>query len=167
MDEPTLGKIFLQELKEEERATRECLERIPIDKLYDYKPHEKSMPMGYLAVLVADILRWIAHTITKGDIDFKTWEQANVKTTKDLVEHFDKCMAQAEQALENVLDEELEKTFKLKNNEQVLFTSTKKETVGSSIRHLVHHRGQLTVYMRLNNIAVPSIYGPSADEKSY
>lgn len=163
----TLGKLFLEELKWEERASRQCLERIPVEKLADWKPHEKSMKMGYLAQLVAELPKWIAHMITKGDIDFATYQQTEIKTTDQLVKFFDKNMADAKAALETVSDEELEKNFSLKNKGQVLFTSPKKENIMSSLNHWVHHRGQLTVYMRLNEIPVPSIYGPSADEKVF
>lgn len=163
----TLGKLFLEELQSEERATRQCLERIPIEKLAEWKPHEKSMKMGYLAQLVAELPKWIAHMITTGDIDFATWQHTEIKTTQQLVKFFDKNMEDAKAALGTVSDEELHKDFSLKNQGQVLFSSPKKENIMSSINHLVHHRGQLTVYMRLNNILVPSIYGPSADEKVF
>jgi uncharacterized damage-inducible protein DinB len=167
MENTTFGKIFWEELEAEARASRKCLERIPIDKLSEWKPHEKSMQMGYLALIVAEIPRWIQHMIEKGDIDFATYEHFQPKNTKELVSHFDKNMKDAKKALMNVSDKELDKPFSLKNKGQVLFTSPKKDNVSSSINHLVHHRGQLTVYMRLNNIPVPSIYGPSADDKLF
>jgi uncharacterized damage-inducible protein DinB len=76
-------------------------------------------------------------------------------------------MKEAKKALQKVSDEDMAKPFPLKNNDQVLFSSPTKDFISSTINHLVHHRGQLTVYMRLNNILVPSIYGPSADEKGF
>lgn len=160
MPNKIIGKFFQDELKSEERATRRCLERIPVEKLADWKPHEKSMQMGYLALLCAEIPRWITHMITIGDIDFATFKQTEIKTTEQLVKLFDKNMEDAKAALEGVSDEELETDFSLKRNGQVLFKSPRKENIMSSINHLAHHRGQLTVYMRLNNIPVPSIYGP-------
>ena len=162
----TLGKLYWEELKDEAVATRKCLERIPLE-LSAWKPHDKSMPLGYLALVVSEIPRWISHAIKEGDIDFATFKHFQPKTTEELVKHFDENMEGAKKALENVSDEALEESFSLKNNGQVLATDSKKHTVSSSINHLVHHRGQLTVYMRLNNIAVPSIYGPSADDKSF
>lgn len=167
MENKTFGKMFWGELEAEARASRKCLERIPVDKLSEWKPHEKSMNMGYLAIIVAEIPRWIQHMIEEGDIDFATWKSPEVKTTEELVAHFEKNLEGAKNALMNVSDEELEKDFSLKNQGQVLFTSSKKDNVSSSINHLVHHRGQLTVYMRLNNVPVPSIYGPSADDKTF
>jgi uncharacterized damage-inducible protein DinB len=166
MKETTLGAAFLKELEAEAAASRKCLERIP-ESLFGWKPHEKSMNMGYLALLVAEIPKWITHMVEKGDIDFATFEHFQPKTTAELVNHFDENLKAAKNALGHVSDEALAKTFSLKNRGQILFSSPIKENIGSSINHLVHHRGQLTVYMRLNNIPVPSIYGPSADDRSF
>jgi uncharacterized damage-inducible protein DinB len=166
MKEKSLGEIYLNELEAEVPATRKCLERIPIE-LSGWKPHEKSMALGYLALLVAEIPRWITYIIEKKEIDFATFTHFQPKTTDELVRHFDENLEGARKALRNVKDEQFEETFSLKNQGKLLFSSTIKENIGSSINHLVHHRGQLTVYMRLNNITVPSIYGPSADDKSF
>ena len=125
------------------------------------------MALGYLALLVAEIPRWIAFIIEKGEIDFATFSHFQATSTEELVKHFDQNMEAATRALKGVTNEQLEETFSLKNQGQLLFSSSKKFNVSSSINHWVHHRGQLTVYMRLNGIAVPSIYGPSADEKTF
>jgi uncharacterized damage-inducible protein DinB len=162
----TFGTEYSKELESEVKATRRCLELIP-DKLYSWKPHEKSMNMGYLALLVADIPRWISFAIEKGEVNFATYEQFQLSTTDALLKHFDANVEKAKQLLNKVSNDELGKPFYLKNKEQVLMTSTQKETIQSSINHWVHHRGQLTVYMRLNDIAVPSIYGPSADDPGF
>jgi uncharacterized damage-inducible protein DinB len=105
--------------------------------------------------------------IEKGEIDFATYDHYRPKTTAELVKHFDENLIATRKALQNVTDAGLSKTFVLKNQEQILFSSPVVENIGSSINHLVHHRGQLTVYMRLNNIPVPSIYGPSADDNVF
>ena len=162
----TLGIHFLKELESEESSTRKCLERIP-PELSGYKPHEKSMPMGYLSLIVAEIPKWISHTIEKSEIDFATFEHFQPKTTAELVKHFDENMAGAKRALKNISDENFSAPFHLKNKGLLLLTMPKDVSVGQSINHLAQHRGQLTVYMRLNNILVPSIYGPSADDKSF
>lgn len=162
----SLGEILLKELETEAPASRKCLERIP-DPLSNWKPHEKSMPMGYLSLLVAEIPRWISETITTDVIDFATWKHYQPKNTAELVNHFDENMKGALDALRNTTDKALSEMFYLKNNGQTLLSSQKGESVSQSINHLVHHRGQLTVYMRLNNISVPSIYGPSADERGF
>ena len=158
---------FLHELNTEYRATRACLERVP-EKLFDYKPHPRSMTMGYLTLLVAEIPLWIKHMVKDGEIDFVTFKHASPKTTSELLAHFEDNMQGARAALQGTTDEALsEGTFTLKANGQVLYTSKKLNDVGLTINHWVHHRGQLTVYMRLNDIDVPSIYGPSADDKNF
>lgn len=157
---------FLNELEAEATATRKCLERIP-ESLFEWRPHEKSMTLGYLSLLVAEIPKWIAHMLEKSEIDFSTFEHIQPKNTAELVNHFNDNMQAAKKALQAASDESLADPFYLKNQGQVLFSSPKKENIGSSINHMVHHRGQLTVYMRLNDIPVPSIYGPSADDKGF
>jgi len=166
MNDTAIAAMYSKELEAEALATRKCLERISPD-LFGWKPHEKSMTLGYLALLVADIPKWITYVLEKGEIDFATYEHFQPKTTSELVNHFDENLGGAKSALSKVSDEGLSGTFSLKNQGQILFSAPKKETVGSSINHLVHHRGQLTVYMRLNNIPVPSIYGPSADDRVF
>jgi uncharacterized damage-inducible protein DinB len=162
----TLVNQFLKELDEEAPATRKCLERIP-EELFNWKPHEKSMPMGYLAVVVSDVPNWITAMAEGSEIDFAKWEKFIAKTNVELVAHFDDALKKAKDALSKVSDEDLAPDFHLKNNGEILFTAPKIDNIGSSIRHWVHHRGQLTVFMRLKDIAVPSIYGPSADEKHF
>ena len=161
-----LSMQFLADLEAEAPASRKCLERIP-ENLFKYKPHEKSMPMGYLASIVADIPRWIVIMVKSNEIDFVKSRHDEPKTTQDLVKFFDEHMKSVRKALENTSDEALNETFFLKNNGQVVYSAPKKDNISPSIRHLVHHRGQLTVYMRLNNIPVPPIYGPSADEQGF
>lgn len=162
----TRAQAYLQELNSEYRATKACLENIP-ESLFDYKPHPKSMNMGYLALLVAEIPLWIKHMVTDGEIDFVTFKHFSPATTVELVAHFEDNMEAARKALQETTDEALQDSFSLKANGQLLYTAPKMADIGTTLNHWVHHRGQLTVYMRLNDIAVPSIYGPSADDKSF
>ncbi len=162
----TLGQLYLEELLAEAAASRKCIERVP-ESLYEYKPHEKSMKLGHLVLTVAGIPAWIAHVIEQGDIDFATFKMARPATTEEMVKFFNDNLAAAKKALEKISDGDLAANFSLKMKDQILATDTKKNTVRDTINHLVHHRGQLTVYMRLNNIAVPKIYGPTADERSF
>lgn len=164
MDTIKFGIEYLNELEAEDRATRKCLERIP-ESVYDWKPHEKSMSMGYLTLLVAEIPKWITYTIEKSEIDLATFPHFKMSTTTGLVRHYDENMEGVRKALKNATNQAFDGMFYLKSNGQVVYSSPKKESVISTINHWVHHRGQLTVYMRLNNIAVPSIYGPSADDR--
>ena len=160
-----LGGEYLRELEAEETATRACLERVPMEKA-DWKPHDKSMPLGYLASMIAEMPKWIQYTVEKGEIDFGTFEHDKIETTDQLVAAFDKNMTAVRKALESATDEGLKETFSLKNQGKVLFSSPKGESISQSINHLVHHRGQLSVYLRLNDLPVPSIYGPSADDRA-
>jgi uncharacterized damage-inducible protein DinB len=158
--------MYLKELENETISTRKCLERIP-EKLFSWKPHERSMPLGELSLIVAEIPKWLTTMIEKSEIDFATFMHIHPKNSTDLVNYFNDNLSGAKNALENVSDEELSKLFYLKNNGVTVFSSPKGDSIGSSINHLVHHRGQLTVYLRLNDIPVPSIYGPSADEQPF
>ena len=158
--------IGFRELNLEYKATRACLEKVP-ESLFGYKPHPKSMTMGYLALLVAEIPLWIKYMVTDGEIDFVTFQHFQPKTNQELVDHFEDNMAAAREALESATYELLEAMFSLKASGQLLYTSKKKTDIGVTLNHWVHHRGQLTVYMRLNDLAVPSIYGPSADDRSF
>ncbi|PZR29798.1 MAG: damage-inducible protein DinB [Citrobacter freundii] len=166
METKTLVRHFINELKKEDTASRKCLERIP-DTLYKYKPHEKSMEFGYLALLVAEIPLWITSTIRDSVIDFATYKHFQLSTTDALVEHYDENLKTAIATLEQATDEQLSGDFSLKNNGQLLYSAPKIDSIAEDINHWVHHRGQLTVYMRLNDIMVPSIYGPSADDRKF
>jgi uncharacterized damage-inducible protein DinB len=166
MNNIQFGLEYHNELESESVATRKCLERVP-ENLFLWKPHEKSMNLAYLSLLVAEIPKWITYIIEQSVIDLATFPHFQPKTTAELVKHHDENLQGALKALKKVTNEELENPFYLKNQGQVLYTSSKKANVSSSINHLVHHRGQLTVYLRLNDIAVPSIYGPSADDRDF
>jgi uncharacterized damage-inducible protein DinB len=156
----------IKELQAEYEATKKCVERMKWE-LFDYKPHPKSMNMGYLALLVAEIPMWISTTIEKGDIDFATFEHGRPDSTEALVNFFEQSYQGAVKALQDIDDGALDEPFRLKANGKELFSTTKRESIAQDINHWVHHRGQLTVYMRLNDIPVPSIYGNSADEKKF
>jgi|SRR6185436_4598935 len=161
-----LAQEILKQLEAEAPATRACLEKIP-ENLFNYKPHEKSMAMGNLAFVCADIPRWIVLAAKDPELDFAKAKHDQPKNTADLVKFFDEHMKSARKAFDGMTDEKLAETFYLKFNGQVVWESSKLDNITSSIRHLAHHRGQLTVYMRLNNIPVPAIYGPSADEQAF
>ena len=161
-----LTAAYIKEMQAEYTATEKCLQRIP-DSLYEYKPHPKSMNLGYLSLLVAEIPLWISTAITKGLVDFTTFKHVELSTNQVLLEHFENNFEGAVVALQQTTDEALEAPFVLRNGETELMRQTKNDCISSSINHWVHHRGQLTVYMRLNDILVPSIYGPSADDKAF
>jgi len=123
--------------------------------------------MGYLALLVAEIPLWMAHMIETGEIDLVTFEHPKTQSTAELVKYFDDNVRKAEAALGKLADEDLEKEFSLKSNGQVYYSSPLRIDLRTTLNHWVHHRGQLTVYMRMSGIEVPALYGPSADDKHF
>ena len=162
-----LAAALIGELQTEAVATRKCLERIPAEK-FDYQPHEKSMKMGRLAVHIAEMFGWTIETVNKTELDFATMDYKPFEpaTTEELVGFFDKIFADAIEALNRTSDEAMMENWTLRNGEQVYFTMPRIQVLrGMVFNHIVHHRGQLSVYMRLNDIPVPALYGPSADEQ--
>jgi uncharacterized damage-inducible protein DinB len=161
-----IASSLIAEMEHEARVARTVLERIPAEK-FDWKPHEKSMSFGKLASHVAEMFGWTPSTLQLEELDFakmdyKPYEPA---TTQDLVEYLDKNVAEAIDVLRNTSDEQFMDNWTMRNGETVYFTMPKVAVMRSFVmNHIVHHRGQLSVYLRLNDIAVPSIYGPSADE---
>jgi uncharacterized damage-inducible protein DinB len=166
MAQNILLQQFIREMHAEVRASKRCLERIPVNN-FGFKPHPTSMEMRYLALLVAEIPAWITHAIEDGQVEFATYEPERPETPEAFVALLEKNVAAATKAMESITDDNLPEPFALKKNGEVLYTSSKLDTISSTLNHWVHHRGQLTVYMRMNGIEVPSIYGPSADEKQY
>ncbi|MES2375989.1 MAG: DinB family protein [Bacteroidota bacterium] len=166
MNDTLFAQDFAKELEAESPASIKCLERIPSEK-FGFKPHERSMEMGSLALLVAEIPAWISYTLANPFIDFATYQHDKATTAQELADLFKKNAAKAKEALLALKEGILDQPFALKKDGKVLLESTRREQLSSMINHLVHHRGQLTVYMRLNDIMVPSIYGPSADDKSF
>ncbi|MBD3581036.1 DinB family protein [Flavobacterium selenitireducens] len=157
---------ILEELRMEIPSTRKCLERID-ESVFRFKPHERSMEMGYLAILVAQIPLWIAYMIDDSEIDFKTFPQPTITNNEELMAFFEENLKRAEQSLTNATEEKLSGNFTLKNDGHELYSAPKKQDIVTTLNHWVHHRGQLTVYMRMNDIPVPSIYGPSADDRNF
>lgn len=165
MNNPIIDQ-FVSEFEAEIPATRKCVERIP-EKLFGWKPHERSMTLGYLTLLVAGIPHWLTLMIKTREIDFQTFKTAEPKSTREMVSHYEDNVKETRLAFQQLPAEDLSKPFVLKNGDQILINSPLVENISSTLNHWVHHRGQLTVYMRLNDILVPSIYGPSADEKTF
>ncbi len=168
---PTIAELLTAELDREAEGTRRALERVPEGK-NDWKPHEKSMELGYLALLIATMSSWIDSIINKDDLDLTEpgeYGTGAFETNAELLKAFDKTLAQARKALAGATDERLtETTWKLLAQGKVVMEVTRYVAIRDSvINHLAHHRGQLTVYLRLLDIPVPSIYGPSADENTF
>ena len=163
-----LNESFISELKFESLSTRKMLERTPIEKA-DWKPHEKSMSLGRLASHVAEIPGWVVHTLTADELNFKTgeWNPVIFTDNKEMLEFFDKNVNDALKALSETSDEKMHTNWALKMDGNVLFEMPKIQVLRTwAFNHLIHHRAQLSVYLRLNNVPVPGTYGPSADENS-
>jgi uncharacterized damage-inducible protein DinB len=166
---PSSGRLsaaFLAELDNEVKVTRQVLERIPADK-FDWKPHEKSMTFGRLASHVAEMFGWTKDTLHSDVLDFATMEYKPFEptSTEELLALFDEQIANSRAALADVSDEKFMTEWTMRNGDQVYFTMPKVAVMRTFVmNHIIHHRGQLSVYLRLNDIPVPSIYGPSADE---
>jgi uncharacterized damage-inducible protein DinB len=161
-----IAMALIAEMEHEAAVTRTCLERIPADK-FDWKPHEKSMAFGRLASHVAEMFGWTPSTMDHAELDFSKmdYKPFEPSTTEELVEFLDKNVAEAIATLKSCADDRFMENWTMRNGETVYFTMPKVAVMRSFImNHIVHHRGQLSVYLRLNDIAVPSIYGPSADE---
>jgi uncharacterized damage-inducible protein DinB len=162
-----LKEAFIQELKKESALTKKVLERIPDDK-FSWKPHEKSMSFGALAHHVAELPSWIAWAIETESIDLNNLgeQPKRSETQAELLQFADNMVEKAITALENTFDEVLQKNWKMYFGDHLLLDLPKHEVIRLSlINHMIHHRGQLTVYLRMNDIAVPGLYGPSADEQ--
>ena len=166
-----LNEFLLAELDREVDRSRRALEQVPEGK-YDWKPHEKSMIFGYLADMVATIPSWIALEVTKNELDVapsngSTVKQEPKRTSAALIQALEKSAADARSALEKTTDEHLTMPWQLKARGQVVQEAPRYEMIQDTINHWAHHRGQMTVYLRLMDAKVPAIYGPSADEKSF
>jgi uncharacterized damage-inducible protein DinB len=156
--------IPLMEFDTEMAVTRRVLERVPTDK-GTWKPHPKSFALGHLAQLVSSMPGWITQTLRDTSIDLAKGTGYSFQPTTTLVGALDKGVREARAALEAVTGSELDVSWSLKRGDHVLMTMPRGEVTRQHLSHLVHHRGQLTVYLRLLDVPVPSIYGPTADEK--
>jgi uncharacterized damage-inducible protein DinB len=159
---------LLPEFDREMTTTRKLLERVP-DGKFDWKPHDRSMSLGQLAQHVATIPMWGSVTITQPEIDLGGDNQLPVASTRaDLLKLFDKHAAETRAALGGRSDAELNAPWTLKAKGQTVFTAPKIAVWrGFVMNHLIHHRGQLSVYLRMQDVAIPSIYGPSGDEAAF
>lgn len=154
---------LLEEFDGEMAVTRRVIERVPPDRA-DWKPHPKSFSLAHLAQLVAVMPGWLVSMLRETELDLHTSPGYSNQTTKELLAHFDELVEQARAAIRDTDDSELDVPWSLKMGDNVLFTTPRKAVVRQHINHLVHHRGQLSVYLRLLDVPVPSIYGPTADE---
>lgn len=161
----TFMEAFLNELDHESIGTRKMLALVPADKA-DWKPHAKSMKLKDLATHVADIPRWITLIITTSELDFAKhpYNPADCNGGEELVAYYNKNAAEAKSLLASNSDTILEETWTMKNGDAIYMQESKLDTIRHSFCQIVHHRAQLGVYLRLLDIPIPGVYGPSADE---
>ena len=166
-----LKDFLLAEMNREVERSRRALEQVP-DGKHDWKPHDKSMAFGYLANMVATIPMWITMQFNQNELDIAPkdgpkFELARIETSAEFIDALDKAAAGAREAFAKTSDEHLKTNWQLKAGGNVVAEAPRYEMVQDTFGHWAHHRGQMTVYLRLMGAKVPAIYGPSADDKEF
>jgi uncharacterized damage-inducible protein DinB len=167
----TMTEWFLEELESEAGKSRRVLEKVPIGRR-DWRPHEKSMALGYLADLVANIPSWVGMAITLDELDIAPKDgpkhtPASITTSAELVATLDRAVARAREALQQTTDAHLATPWRLLAGGQLAFEQPRHHVIRDTFLHSAHHRGQMTVYLRLLGSTVPATYGPTADDRSF
>ena len=167
----TMKEWFLTELESEAAKSRRVVEQVPEGKR-DWKPHERSMALGYLSELVTNIFSWIDLAINQDELDIAPKDgpkhkPAPLNTSAELVAALDKAVAKARAALQKTSDAHLETPWRLLAGGNLAFEQPRHQVIRDTFLHSAHHRGQMTVYLRLLGSKVPSVYGPTADDKSF
>jgi uncharacterized damage-inducible protein DinB len=168
----SISQLLLPEFDQENANTRKTLERVPEDK-WDFKPYEKCGTLGWMAGHVATLNDWTTQTLKTDELDFAPvngpqYQPPNTRNHKELLDVFDKATAEARAALAATADDTFQKPWTLLMGGKVLFTMPKYSVLrGFCFNHTIHHRAQLTMYLRALNVPVPGLYGPSADEAKF
>jgi len=165
-----LADALLPEFDHEAGVTRRLLERLPEDQ-FAWTPHAKSMPLGRLAAHVAEVLTWLPETVNKTEINWDStqpYEAKEFPTRADVLKFFDESRDAARKALAGVSDGELMQVWTFTKDGQPVFSMPRVGVIRSMVmNHMIHHRAQLSVYLRLKDVPLPAMYGPSADEGSF
>jgi uncharacterized damage-inducible protein DinB len=159
----SISLAFIAELEAELPTTRRLLERVPSDRAA-WKPHPKSFSLGHLAQLVARMPGWLVFTMRETALDLSGAQPYSLEKTETLLAEFDRNAQQARETLAGARDEDYRVPWTLKAGDRVFFTLPRLAVMRQNVNHLIHHRGQLSVYLRLVDVPLPSIYGPTADE---
>jgi len=161
-----MNEVFIAEMQQEAASTRKLLERVPMDKA-DWTPHPKSMKLGNLAHHVSELLGWTMVTLDQDELDFAKWEYKPVvpKTTEELLKNFDEQVEKSLACIKKADDAKFMENWTMRHGEKIFFTLPKAAVLRSFVfNHEYHHRAQLGVYLRMLDIPLPSMYGPTADE---
>lgn len=162
----TLSRQLVPEFDMEMLTTRRLLARVPGDRI-EWKPHAKSFPLGHLAQLIARMPGWNTRVLQEPSLDLAVGPSYTFETPETLLGEFDACAREARAAMVAASDAHYATPWSLTFGEKVLFTLPRGDMVRQNINHLIHHRGQLSVYLRLLDVPLPSIYGPTADERGF
>jgi uncharacterized damage-inducible protein DinB len=155
---------LLPEFDQEMKTTRKVLERVPSDK-GEWRPHPRSFPIAHLAQLISGMPGWITQALRDTRLDLSEGAGYSIQKTASLLEQFDGNVESAREALRTATESDFGVMWSLTMGDRVLVTMPRADMVRNTISHLSHHRGQMTVYLRLLDIPVPCVYGPTADEK--
>ena len=160
-----LSELLLAELKQEAATTRKMLERVP-QSSFDWKPHEKSMALGQLAAHVANLFgTWLQASLSRDEFDLAESKPSKAGNVSEILEDFDRNIAGAIELLQKQSDENMFTIWRLRRGEQTLFEIPRWAVLRSMVfNHIIHHRGQLSVFLRLRDVPLPPVYGPTADE---
>jgi uncharacterized damage-inducible protein DinB len=167
-----LPELFIAELDKEAQRSRRALEQMPEGK-HDWKPHERSMIFGYLSQLVAIMPMWITMQIKQDEFDLKpasgssSFKMPSMTTRDEYLKALDKAVSDARDAFKGTTDDHLMKPWRLLVGGNVVAQGPRHEMIRDTLNHLAHHRGQMTVYLRLLGAKVPALYGPSADDQNF
>jgi uncharacterized damage-inducible protein DinB len=162
----SIADTLLPEFDQEMASTRRLLARVPSEKA-EWKPHPKSFSLGHLAQLVSGMPGWITNVLQATELDLAAAKGYSLETTETLLAAFDKNVREAREAIAASRDADYAVPWSLKMGERVLLTMPRGVVLRQHISHLSHHRGQLTVYLRLLDVPIPSIYGPTADDRQF
>jgi uncharacterized damage-inducible protein DinB len=166
----SIAQSLIPELDQEMVGTRKVLERIPADK-FEFRPHEKSFPMISLATHIVNMIGWGRDTIKSDSFDVapvggEPYKEDPAASVDELLATFDKNLIEFREALAGASDADMMATWSLLGGGQVIFSMPRIACIrGMILNHLIHHRAQLTVYLRMNDVPIPALYGPSADEQ--
>lgn len=162
-----LNQAFIAELQHEASSTKRILERVPEGK-FDWTPHEKSMTLGRLTSHVAELPGFLNSILTMDEVDFAKghYKASHANTPEELMNVFQEKLDEVVETLQNTSEEKMHADFTLRSGDYVIATVPRMVAVRSmALNHIIHHRGQIAVYLRLLDIPVPGMYGPSADEQ--
>jgi len=162
----SIAKEFAKELNQQAANTKKVLERIPQDKL-TWKPHEKSTAIGRLGMHIAELPNTIVRTIETESFDYAAapFKPVFPNTTAEIMETFEKSLSKATELLEKTSDDQLQAIWKALRAGQLVWEMPKGAVIRNTLNHIIHHRGQLTVFLRLLDVPIPNTFGPTADER--